>query len=163
MSEGVIIREAVDEDAGEIAGLIAGVFAEYPGCVMDLEGECPDLLTPASYYRARGGCFWVAARGGILATAACEAGVNPHVFAIERLYVRATARKQGLARNLCQRVEDFARAKGGRVIDCWSDTRFLDAHRLYEEIGYQRQNETRALHDLSNSIEFHFIKRLAAS
>ena len=161
MSENIIIREALDSESGEIARLIADVFAEYPGCIMDLNGECPDLLRPASHYRAKGGRFWVATKGQILATAACEAGKAPHVYAIERLYVKAAARKKGLARKLCTEVENFARANGGTLIDCWSDTRFLDAHRLYEQLGYDRQPETRELHDLSNSTEFHFLKRLA--
>jgi RimJ/RimL family protein N-acetyltransferase len=46
------------------------------------------------------------------------------------------------------------------MIDCWTDTRFADAHRLYARLGYERQPEMRDLNDLSNSTEFHFIKQL---
>ena len=45
------------------------------------------------------------------------------------------------------------------MIDCWSGTHFLNAHRLHEDLSYTHQSGTRELHDLSNSVEFHFIKR----
>ena len=46
------------------------------------------------------------------------------------------------------------------LLRSWSDTRFLDAHRLYERLGYVRTGETRDLHDLSNTTEFFFVKEL---
>jgi putative acetyltransferase len=164
MCADITLRTARDADGPEIAQLIADVFAEYPGCVMDLEGECPDLLFPDSHYRAKGGRFWVAlgdkTGDEILATCAVEATPRPGVFAIERLYVKKSARGQGLASRLCAKVEIFVRAQGGHMIDCWTDTRFADAHRLYARLGYERQPEMRDLNDLSNSTEFHFIKQL---
>lgn len=40
-------------------------------------------------------------------------------------------------------------------------TRFTDAHRLYERLGYVRSPGTRELHDLSRSVEYHFAKALS--
>ena len=37
------IRDARDDDEPGLIALIAGVFAEYPGCVMDVDGELPEL------------------------------------------------------------------------------------------------------------------------
>jgi hypothetical protein len=42
----------------------------------------------------------------------------------------------------------------------WSDTRFTDAHRLYERLGYIRGG-TRDLGDVSRSVEYFFEKAIA--
>jgi putative acetyltransferase len=46
------------------------------------------------------------------------------------------------------------------AIELWSDTRFLDAHRLYEKRGYVRGPKTRELHDKSKSVEYYYRKAL---
>jgi len=77
-----------------------------------------------------------------------------------KLYVDRTARGRGLGRRLAALVEEEATRRGAGHIELWSDTRFSDAHRLYELLDYERQPETRELHDLSNSVEFRYIKHL---
>jgi putative acetyltransferase len=57
-------------------------------------------------------------------------------------------------------VEREAARNSAAFVELWSDTRFLDAHRLYERLGYTRSPHTRELQDLSNSVEFHFLKHL---
>jgi len=57
-------------------------------------------------------------------------------------------------------VEDIARAAGAARMDAWSDTRFTHAHRFYEREGYVKGPRTRELNDISNSVEFYFIKAL---
>ena len=51
----VLLREAVDADSAGVIALVARVFAEYPGCVLDVDGEEPDLRAPASSFDG----FWV--------------------------------------------------------------------------------------------------------
>jgi len=46
-------------------------------------------------------------------------------------------------------------------VHLWTDTRFTDAHRLYERLGYARLDETRALHDRSGTVEYHYRKTIA--
>ena len=58
------LREARDLDADALIELIGGVFAEYPGCVMDVDGELPELRRIASYFEEHAGRFWVAERDG---------------------------------------------------------------------------------------------------
>jgi hypothetical protein len=48
-------------------------------------------------------------------------------------------------------------------MELWSDTRFLDAHRLYERLGYRRTGRTRELHDLSDTVEYEFDKPLRSA
>lgn len=154
------IRDGRDDDSKQLIDLVGAVFAEYPGCVLDVDGECPDLRAPASYYLARGGRFWVAGGEGIVASVSCEPIKDGDAFELKRLYVSAGARGRGLGASLCRIVEEEARGRGVRAIELWTDTRFEDAHGLYRRLGYVRQPGTRDLHDLSNSTEYQFIKTI---
>lgn len=153
------IREARDEDAEGLIALIGGVFAEYPGCVLDVDGESPELRAIATAFRGWGGRFWVAEDGGrVVGCVGFKTRSSGPALQVElcKLYVAREARRRGLGGALCELVEAEARARGAELVELWSDTRFLDAHRLYESRGYVRGPETRPLHDLSNSIEFYF-------
>jgi GNAT superfamily N-acetyltransferase len=154
------LRMARDEDGPALIVLIEGCWAEYPGCVMDVDGEEPWLRAPASAYASWQGRLWVVQDGG--GVVAC-AGFKPHepgVGELKSLYVAATARRRGLGASLTGLVEDTAAARGVRRLELWSDTRFAAAHRLYERLGYLRQPETRDLHDKSNTTEYHYVKEL---
>lgn len=157
----VQIREARDEDADRVIALIASCYQEYPGCVLDVEVEEPELKAVASAYRDRGGCFWVAVEPGCLVgcvgilPTADQAGIM-----LKRLYVARAARRHGLGGRLCALAESEARARGGAYIELWSDTRFIEAHRFYLHRGYTKGARTRALYDRSNSVEYHFRKEL---
>ncbi len=155
------IRDGRDDDSKQLIELVGAVFAEYSGCVLDVDGECPDLRAPASYYHSRGGRFWIAGGKTIVASVSCEPIRDGDALELKRLYVGAGARGRGLGTRLCGIVEDEARVRGARVIELWTDTRFKDAHRLYRRLGYARQPKTRDLHDLSHSTEYQFIKTMA--
>jgi putative acetyltransferase len=79
---------------------------------------------------------------------------------LQKLYVGRSARRQGLGSRLVARVETEAIERGATAIELWTDTRFEPAHRLYERLGYVRNGATRELHDLSNSVEYHYLKEL---
>lgn len=159
-----IIREGRDDDAEQLIELIGSCFAEYPGCVMDVDGELPELRAIASAYREKYGRFWVAEEGGKVI--GCV-GVVPcrrlPGMELQKLYVSKESRRRGLAARLCGLVEDEARAEGAEFVELWSDTRFEAAHRLYESLGYVCGPLTRALHDKSNSVERFFRKLLDPS
>ena len=157
------LRDARDDDADGLIALIAGCYAEYPGCVLDVDGEAPELRGIATAFARRDGRFWVAERGGgIVGSVGC-APADGVAGALElfKLYVALPARRAGLGSRLCELVEAEARKRGCQTLVLWSDTRFVDAHRLYERLGYRRQADTRPLFDLSGSVEAHFIRPLA--
>lgn len=158
-----MLRLARDADAQDLYGLIALCFAQFPGCYLDPHEDMPDLLRPGSALRDRNGQFWVYedadARVG-----ACV-GIDfpqPAIAELHRLYVRPDLRGCGLATRLVGHAEDHALRHGAEWITLWSDTRFLDAHRLYVRLGYERQPGERALGDVSQSREHAFRKRLQA-
>lgn len=155
------IRHARDDDAWDLVGLVAGCWSEYPGCVLDVHGEEPDLLEIASAYGRKGGHFWVAERDGrLVASIGFAPGPDTGSVLLQKLYVARGARRRGLGRRLVALVEAEATARGFDRVELWTDTRFLPAHRLYEGLGYVRNGATRELHDLSHSVEYHYLKEL---
>lgn len=158
------LRPVRDDDAAALADLIGAVYSEYPGCVLDLPGVDADLQAPRTAIEEKRGDWWVAEddREQLVATCGWAPTEDLHEPAIElkRLYVAPSRRGRGLGRWLVEQVEQVARERGCRVVELWSDTRFDDAHRLYERLGYQRLAETRDLHDPSDTTEYQFRKVL---
>ncbi len=149
------LREARDDDAAELIELIGAIWDEYPGCVMDVDGEVPELRRIASAHAEWDGAVWVAQHAArIVGCVGWVPSIEAGGVELHKLYVAAEARRTGLGAQLCARVEG-ARA-GVDFVELWSDTRFEDAHRLYEGRGYRRGPHTRELHDLSGSVEYYY-------
>ena len=159
--EAIRIRPARDEDAQDLFGLLALCFAEFPGCFVDPHDDLKDLRRPDSAFSGPGGAFWVVedGRGRVCACVAVDVP-QPGVAELHRLYVRPDRRRNGLGETLVRLVEDHARGQGASALFFWSDTRFVDAHRLYARLGYGRADGTRDLGDISNSVEYRFEKSL---
>ena len=156
------LRAARDDDAQDLYGLVALCFAEFPGCYLDPHDDMPDLRRPASAAAEKGGHLWVVEdeRGRVCACVAVDEP-SPGTAELHRLYVRPDQRRRGLGERLVRLVEDHARDVSAARVVFWSDTRFTDAHRLYERLGYVRGG-TRPLGDVSNSIEYFFAKDLVS-
>lgn len=155
------IRDARDDDADGLIALMAGVFAEYPGCVMDAEGELPELFHIATYFAEHDGRFWVAERAGsVVGCIGLTPASDPSGVELKKLYVHRDERRTGLGGQLVSLVENEARTRGARFIDLWSDTRFTTAHAFYEKRGWSRDGRARELHDKSDTVEFYFSKPL---
>ena len=108
------IRPATDGDSAAIIALIEGVFSEYEGCVMDLDGIDVDLLTPASSLDR----FWVIEEdGAIVGTGACTFH-GDHVE-LKKMYLDGAHRGRGHARTLVELVEQTARERGCPRIELW--------------------------------------------
>lgn len=153
-----LVRAGCDEDSAALIALIGACFAEYPGCVLDIDDEEPWLRAPAGAYAAAGGQMWVATLDGEIA--GCI-GLRPG-GELKNLYVAAAARRHGLGARLVGLVEDAALAAGATRLQLWTDTRFTDAHRLYERRGYRRTGRTRDLLDRSATVEYEFVRDLGA-
>lgn len=157
------IRPARDEDEDGLIALIGGCFAEYPGCVLDVDGEIPELRAIATHFSGRDGRFWVAeAEGAVAGCIGIAPAPDPDGVELLKLYVDGAMRGRGLGSRLVALVEAEANRRGAAFIELWTDTRFESAHRLYERHGYERLPKTRDLHDLSDTTEYHYRKRLGA-
>jgi len=154
-----MLRAGRDSDAAGFIALISDCWAEYPGCVFDLDGELPELRALASYFAAQDGALWVAEEAGaVVGMVAVHPLPGTPDWEICRMYVAANQRGTGVAAALMEAAEAHAREAGAEMIRLWSDTRFTRAHRFYAKLGYVRQGPIRILNDLSNSLEFPFIK-----
>ena len=157
-----VARAATDVDAQELFGLLTLAFAEYPGCYVDPHDDYPDLVRPGTSAAAAGTRFWVVedVRGRVRGCVGLKAAGSDGAAELTKLYVRPDQRRRGLGAFLVRLVETAARARGDRRLALWTDTRFTDAHRLYERMGFVRSGPERALHDVSSSLEFPYAKGL---
>lgn len=158
----VIVRDADDRDSEQVIDLIRDVFDEYQGCVLLVDEEEPELRTPRSAYERLGGRFWVAeCQGRICGTVAMTPTDAPGVARLHKLYVSDAARRRGVGETLCRLVERAAKENlGASMMMLYSDSRFLNAHRLYERLGYARQPGLVHRNDASNSVEYVYTKTL---
>jgi putative acetyltransferase len=159
----IAVREVRDSDAAGLFELIDGCYAEYPGCILDVGGEEPWLLAPATAYRRWQGRLWVVERDGRIVASGGLRPSGPGMAAVHSVYVAKDARRQGLATRLLGLIEAEALERGARWTQLWSDARFVEAHRLYTKLGYVRSGGFRERRDLSQSVELHFVKLLAGA
>lgn len=150
------LRPTVPEDVPGILALIGEVYREYD-CVLNAEEDERHQLEPGAYFRAHGGEFWVVEEEGVIrATVAVMLDDDEgDAGELKSLYVHPSLRRQGWGRKLTMLAIDYARANGKQKMILWSDTRLLDAHRLYRSMGF-RDMGVRDLHDSNNSVEYGF-------
>ncbi len=154
-----LLRPGTDADADAFIALIGGCWSEYPGCVLDVDGELPELRALASYFAEAGGALWAAERDGrIVGMVATRPLREDGAWEICRMYVDAAARGTGIAQRLLEAAESHASLSRAQRIVLWTDTRFDRAHRFYEKRGYVRQGSIRILDDASKSLEFRYAK-----
>ncbi len=153
-----MLRPGRDDDAAGIVRLITDCWSEYPGCVMDLDGENPELRALASYFARSEGALWVAEDAGEIVGLVGTKSLGGGEWELCRMYVAARMRGTGLSDRLAYQVVEYARDAGGQVLRLWSDTRFDRAHRFYERHGFVRDGAIRPLFDRSNSIEYAYSK-----
>ncbi len=154
------LRLANNSDSPGIIDLVGRCFDEYPGCILDVDGEEADLLDPEGAFSR----FWVLHRGGeVVGMIACKIHSDERGRRLElkKLYLDAGIRGAGFARQLVALVEDFAQKHDIHIVDLWTDTRFENAHGMYSHLGYVKSGRMRELHDKSNTVEHHFLKDLS--
>jgi putative acetyltransferase len=158
----IIIRSARDEDSEGLILLISNAFSEYPGCVLDVDVDMPELRKPATAVVKESGRWWIAELDGAVVGSVAVTPEQKTIVELKKLYVSPLARRRGLGAHLVALAESEARSREARTLFLWTDTRFEDAHRLYDRLGFIRAPGTRALNDGSNTIEYHYAKDLGA-
>lgn len=158
---GFTLRAARDDDAPALIALVDAIYRRYPGCVLLVEAEEPELLAPGRAY-APNGVWWVVELDGALVASAAlrpspsRAGEGE----LRKLYVAESCRERGIGGALVRLVEAEAVARGLRRLHLWTDTRFEEAHRLYRRLGWSQQPLIRALDDASGTSELEFRRHL---
>jgi GNAT superfamily N-acetyltransferase len=157
-----LLRPGRDDDAAGFIALISGCWAEYPGCVFDLDGEVPELRALATHFSGKGGALWVAEFSGVVVGMTATWPLDQETWEIGKMYVARGHRGGGVARDLIMAAEAHAVARGALRVKLWTDTRFDRAHRFYEKHSFVRSGPIRSLGDKSNSIEFGYMKPIDA-
>lgn len=152
------LRPGTDDDAAWFIALIGACWAEYPGCIFDVDGELPELRALASHYATKGGMLWAAEHDNRIVGMIGVAPLDDGAWELTKVYVDSTHRGSGLAQTLMAEAEAHARAAGAVECKLWTDTRFERAHHFYEKLGYVRAGPIRVLPDISNSLEFPYWK-----
>jgi GNAT superfamily N-acetyltransferase len=147
------LRLAEAEDTQGVQRLIAEVYGEYD-CTLDVEQDEPYLQDPTSYFRQSGGELWVVSDEGVV-KASGAVFLHADAAELKTLYVHRDLRRQGWGRRLVRLAIEHAQSCGRRQMILWSDTRFLDAHRLYTNMGFL-QTGKREQGDCNNSVEYGF-------
>lgn len=153
-----MIRPGRDSDAEGFIALISACWSEYPGCILDVDGELPELRAQASYYARQSGALWAAELEGRVTGMVATRPMGDGAWEICRMYLDAGARGAGLGQALLGTAEAHARAQGATRLVLWTDTRFHRAHAFYEKQSYLRSGAIRVLDDISHSLEFRYAK-----
>jgi putative acetyltransferase len=166
MTEKVHIRPVTNDDGDAVGDIIHAAFSEYEGCYYDRALEFPELDALADYFRMSGGLCWVASDGGAVVGCCALAPLPGNhertpawrqepVMELKKVYLQRAYRGRGIADMLVNTAIDAARVRGAGI-ELWTDTRFRAAHRFYARLGFEFTGWTRAIDDISATLEFHY-------
>lgn len=154
MSAATLLPANRDDVPGVIA-LIGRVFAEY-GFVYDPATEVPDLLAFECYYQPPHGELFVVRQGDAIAGSVGVERIDADTAELHRLYLDASLRGRGTGRALVENVLAWCRAHAVSRLILWSDTRFENAHRLYDRMGFHQTGERTLAGDVNHTREYRF-------
>jgi putative acetyltransferase len=156
------IRPGVDADSDRLIALIEDAWSPYPGTVLDVDGEMPELRRPASHWQSRGGELWIAeSKGALIGSIAFDPIRDGAAIELHCMYVDRAAHGRGVAQTLYAKALVFAKMREISTLELWTDTRFHRGHAFYEKLGFQRTAGIRELHDRGNTVEYHYALTLA--
>ena len=154
-STALAVEPARGADAPGVVELIGRVYLEY-GFVYVPDVEVPDLFRFEEHYAAPRGAFYVVRDGGVIVGSVGVERLEDGSAELHRLYLDARLRGRGTGRVLVETVLEWCRAQRIARLILWSDTRFDQAHRLYERMGFRRTGERVLPDDLNQTREYGF-------
>ncbi|HEY7538945.1 MAG TPA: GNAT family N-acetyltransferase [Methylomirabilota bacterium] len=149
------VRPAATGDAPGVVDLIGRVYLEY-GFVYVPEVEVPDLFRFDQHYAAPRGAFFIVREGDVVVGSVGVERLDDTSAELHRLYLDARLRGRGTGRALLEAALDWCRTEEIPRMILWSDTRFDQAHRLYERMGFRRMGERVLPDDLNQTREYGF-------
>jgi GNAT superfamily N-acetyltransferase len=151
----LVVRPAAIDDAPGVVDLIGRVYLEY-GFVYVPELEVPDLFQVDQHYTAPRGAFFVVQEGDVVVGSVGVERLDQTSAELHRLYLDARLRGRGTGRALIEAALAWCRAEKIPRMILWSDTRFDQAHRLYERMGFRRMGERILPDDPNQTREYGF-------
>jgi O-acetylserine/cysteine efflux transporter len=154
-SSALSVRPAGRADAPGVVELIGRVYVEY-GFVYVPEVEVPDLFRFDQHYAAPRGAFFVVREDTVVVGSVGVERLDDGAAELHRLYLDAHLRGRGTGKALIEAVLEWCRAQKISRLILWSDTRFDQAHRLYERMGFRQTGERTLPDDLNQTREYGF-------
>ena len=154
-SAALSVRPAGSADAPGVVELIGRVYVEY-GFVYVPEVEVPDLFQFDRHYAPPHGAFYVVREGDVIVGSVGVERLDDGSAELHRLYLDTRLRGRGTGRALVEAALDWCRAQKIPRMILWSDTRFDQAHRLYDRMGFRRTGERVLPGDLNQTREYGF-------
>jgi len=134
----VELRRASNEDGEAVVDLVFGVLAEY-GLEGDRKGTDRDLDDIEANYEARGGRFDVLTMpDGRIVGCVGLYPLRDGVVELRKMYVRPECRGVGAGRLLLDHALDAARQLGFKRVELETNSKLVEAIRLYERNGFRR-------------------------
>jgi len=149
------VRPAASSDVAGVVDLIGRVYLEY-GFVYVPEVEVPDLFRFDRHYAPPRGAFFVVREEDAVVGSVGVERLDDDSAELHRLYLDARLRGRGTGRALVEAALGWCREQRIPRMILWSDTRFDQAHRLYERMGFRRTGERILPDDLNQTREYGF-------
>jgi len=138
MSPGVLVRQAVRDEAAGIADVLRQSFAEFES-LYTTEGFAATVVSAEDLiHRIGEGPVWVALWGQTIAGTASAVLKGERGLYVRGVAVRPPSRGMGIAAALLREVESFARTERCRRMYLTTTPFLNDAIRLYERWGFTR-------------------------
>ena len=154
------LRLARNKDSEQIIKLIRKCFKDYQNCFLDVDNDSPELKYVYSHFHGLKGKFWVLEDKKKIIGCMGYLPSKKNEIEIHKLYIDQKFRKKGLAKLLVKKVENIALRENKSKVFLWTDTRFKEAHKMYSKMNYERSKKIRRLHDISDTVEYYFVKDL---
>ena len=151
------IHPAGRGDAPGVVDLIGRVYREY-GFVYVPDVEVPDLFRFDQHYAPPRGVFFVVREEDVVVGSVGVERLDNDSAELHRLYLDSRLRGRGTGRALVEAALAWCREQRIPRMILWSDTRFDQAHRLYERMGFQRTGERVLPDDLNQTREYGFAR-----
>ena len=134
---GMKIRKYQEKDKGSVKKLIRKVLKEICGLnPKQLDGRLKDLENIKNNFDV----FFVAEdKEKIIGTVGLVKEEKD--FALTRLYVGKSYRRKGVAKKLCDKIENFCQNRGIKKIILSTTTEMESAINFYLKIGYKKINQ----------------------
>ncbi|OGI18503.1 MAG: hypothetical protein A3B68_07090 [Candidatus Melainabacteria bacterium RIFCSPHIGHO2_02_FULL_34_12] len=144
----------------DLIDLIRTIYKEY-NQILELETLDNDLLNIKSEYGAPS-TFQVLLDKeknnkliGSVAVRIKNSGAE-----LKRVFLNEVYRGKGIGKELSTWAFNYAKNKGFKHIDIWSDVTFITAHKLYKKLGAEDTRKTRYLGGVNKVSEYYFKKKL---
>ena len=134
----IVLRDPESGDLGHVVAAQARLYAEEYGWDWTFEGLVAGIV--ADYVRDHDPACercWIAEVEGQIAGSVFVVRKDDATAKLRMLYVDRAARGLGLGRRLVEECLRFARARGYRRMELWTNDCLVSARRIYEAAGFE--------------------------